>query len=303
MKVIVIGAGPAGMMASISASKNGNEVILIEKNEKVGKKLLITGKGRCNITSSLPMSEFIKNVPGNGKFLYSSFQNFTNEDIIRILKEHGLDVKEERGHRYFPVTDKSEDVRRVFEKLLNENRVRILFNSSVKKILTNDSEKGEKKKVIGVQLVDGKKILGDKVIIATGGKSYSTTGSTGDGYEFARNLGHSITKIKPSLIPLTTIKKDLYICKSMQGLNLKNVKIRLIDSEKNKTIYEDFGEMLFTHFGVSGPTILSSSAYLLRYKNVEELLKNEKIVLSIDLKPALDEKKLDLRILDRKSVV
>ena len=297
MRVIVIGAGPAGMMAAYSASKNGNEVILIEKNEKIGKKLLITGKGRCNVTSSLPMSEFINNVPGNGKFLYSSFQNFTNEDIIKILKEHGLDVKEERGHRYFPVTDKSEDVRRVFEKLLNENKVRILFNSSVKKILVDNSENEDKKKVIGVQLVDGKKILADKVIVATGGKSYSTTGSTGDGYEFAKSLGHTITKIRPSLIPLTTIKRDLYICKSMQGLNLKNVRIKLIDSEKNKTIYEDFGEMLFTHFGVSGPTILSSSAYLLRYKNVEELLKNGKIILSIDLKPALDEKKLDLRIL------
>lgn len=294
MKVAVIGGGPAGMMAAISASKKGNEVYLIEKNGRLGKKLLITGKGRCNITSSLDIKDFIQNIPGNGKFLYSAFDNYTNNDIINFLKEHGVGVKEERGNRIFPVSDKSMDVLNAFENELKKKNVKIKLNTRVVGIdtengrvesLTYENENGQLKK-----------LTADKIILATGGKTYSFTGSTGDGYEIAQKLGHTVTKIRPSLVPLTATGKSLNICKDLQGLSLKNVGIKLIDSTKNKVIYEDFGEMLFTHFGVSGPTILSASAHLLRYKNIDELLKNNKINLVIDFKPALQIEKLDARI-------
>lgn len=294
MKVAVIGGGPAGMMAAISASKKGNEVYLIEKNGRLGKKLLITGKGRCNITSSLDIKDFIQNIPGNGKFLYSAFDNYTNNDIINFLKEHGVGVKEERGNRIFPVSDKSMDVLNAFEKELKKKNVKIKLNTRVVGIdtengrvesLTYENENGQLKK-----------LTADKIILATGGKTYSSTGSTGDGYEIAQKLGHTVTQIRPSLVPLTATGKSLNICKDLQGLSLKNVGIKLIDSTKNKVIYEDFGEMLFTHFGVSGPTILSTSAHLLRYKNIDELLKNNKINLVIDFKPALQIEKLDARI-------
>ena len=288
MKVIVIGGGPAGMMSAIASAENGNKVILIEKMQSLGRKLLITGKGRCNITSSLSMDEFIKNTPGNGMFLYSVYKNYTNTDIIDFLKRQGLEVKEERGNRIFPITDKSQDVLKCFTKRLKELNVEILLNQKVSEILVKDEN------VIGVKLQD-KIINADKIILATGGKSYPLTGSTGDGYKMVEKLGHTVTKIKPSLVPLETFEKDT--CKEMQGLSLRNVEIKLKDIEKNKIIYEDFGEMLFTHFGVSGPTILSSSAHLVKYKNIDELLKNKKIKLSIDLKPALSEEKLDERIL------
>lgn len=291
MKVIVIGGGPAGMMAAITSAENENEVILLEKNKVLGKKLLITGKGRCNITSSLPMEDFIKNTPGNGMFLYSAYNKFTNQDIISFLKKQGLDVKEERGNRIFPVTDKSQDVLNCFEKKLkNLKNVKIMYEMPVSEILIN-----EEKRITGVKCKNGAIIKADKVILATGGKSYPLTGSTGDGYEMAKKLGHTITKIKPSLVPLETYEQDLH--QSLQGLSLRNVKIKMIDTCKNKTIYEDFGEMLFTHFGVSGPVILSGSAHLVRYKNIDELLKNKKIKLLIDLKPALTEEKLNDRIL------
>ena len=303
MKVIVIGGGPAGMMSAISSAENGNKVIIIEKNKTLGKKLLITGKGRCNITSSIEMEDFIKNIPGNGKFLYSSFQNFTNTDIIKLLNAQGLQTKVERGNRVFPVTDKSEDVLKCFIKRIKELNIKIMLNSKVSKIITknnildnkNPKTTSQKASVIGIQLDNGQKLIADKVILATGGKSYPITGSTGDGYKLAQKLGHTITKIKPSLVPLECYEKN--ICKNIQGLSLKNVKIKLEDEEKNKIIYEDFGEMLFTHFGVSGPIILSGSAHLTRYKKIEELLKNKKIKLHIDLKPALSEQKLDERVL------
>lgn len=288
MKVIVIGGGPAGMMAAITSAENENEVILLEKNKGLGKKLLITGKGRCNITSSLPMEDFIKNTPGNGMFLYSAYNKFTNQDIISFLKKQGLDVKEERGNRIFPVTDKSQDVLNCFEKKLKN--VKIMYEMPVSEILIN-----EEKRITGVKCKNGAIINAEKVILATGGKSYPLTGSTGDGYEMAKKLGHTITKIKPSLVPLETYEQDLH--RSLQGLSLRNVKIKMVDTCKNKTIYEDFGEMLFTHFGVSGPVILSGSAHLVRYKNIDELLKNKKIKLLIDLKPALTEEKLNDRIL------
>ena len=220
--------------------------------------------------------------------MYSSFKNFTNQDIINFLKKQGLEVKEERGNRIFPVTDRSIDVLRCFEKRLKELKVKIFFEEIVKDIIVEDGQ------VKGVK-TNKQKINADKVIIATGGKSYPLTGSTGDGYEFAKRQGHTITEIKPSLVPLTCFEKDM--CLEMQGLSLRNVGIFIEDIEKNKKIYEDFGEMIFTHFGVSGPIILSSSSHLVRHKNLDNLLQNKKIILHIDLKPALNKQKLDDRIL------
>ena len=287
MKVIVIGGGPAGMMSAIAAAENGNNVILIEKMESLGRKLLITGKGRCNITSSLPIEEFITNTPGNGQFLYSAFKNYTNQNIIEFLNKQGLKIKEERGNRIFPVTDKSLDVLKCFENHLKELNVNIIYNSKVIDIIPKNTK---------LQVKTESKIFeADKVILATGGKSYPLTGSTGDGYKLAEKLGHTVKKIKPSLVPLESF--DRQICQNLQGLSLRNVKIELINFQNNKTIYEDFGEMIFTHFGVSGPTILSGSAHLVRQKNIENLLKEKKIKLKIDFKPALTEEKLDNRIL------
>ena len=339
MKVVVIGGGPAGMLAAISSAKNGNEVIILEKMDILGKKLLITGKGRCNITSNIPIDEFIKNIPGNGMFMYSCFNNFNNIDIIQMLEKEGVKTKVERGNRVFPVSDSSKDVQQALIKMLKKLNVKVILNAKVEEILTREEiisefqdntnsnkskadiekidnktkeykEKGYEKETItkknskiayGVKVeLNGKKttIIADKIILATGGKSYQGTGSTGDGYEIVKRLGHTITKIRPSLVPLTASKSSsLKICKDLQGLSLKNVSIVLKDITKNKTIYEDFGEMLFTHFGVSGPTILSSSAHLLRYKDVDNLMKNGNIILSIDLKPALTTEKLDERIL------
>ena len=312
MKIIVIGGGPAGMMAAIEASQNKeNKVIIIEKMQSLGRKLLITGKGRCNITSSLPIEDFIKNTPGNGRFLYSCYQQFTNEDIIKFLNKEGLQVKEERGNRIFPVTDHSQDVLKCFTKRLKENNVEVLYNTRVKEILVNENYEEQAKKineenvkkskkqskkyeVIGIK-TENETILADSVILATGGKSYPLTGSTGDGYKLVEKFGHTITKIKPSLVPLEIYEKD--ICKELQGLSLRNIAIKITDLEKNKLLYDDFGEMLFTHFGVSGPVILSSSAHLVRYKNIEEKCKNKIVELSIDFKPALSEKKLEARIL------
>ena len=288
MKVIVIGGGPAGMMAAISSAENGNEVILIEKMQTLGRKLLITGKGRCNITSSLDMEEFIKNTPGNGMFLYSSFRNYTNKDIINFLKEQGLEVKEERGNRIFPVTDKSIDVLNCFKKRIDELKIKCKLDTRVEKILIKNNE------VLGVR-TNKEIIQTDKIILATGGKSYPLTGSTGDGYKIAKDLGHVITTIKPSLVPLEVYEKEE--CKKLQGLSLRNVGIKIIDSERKKMIYEDFGEMVFTHFGISGPIILSGSAHLARYKDIDYLLKKRYVNLSIDLKPALTEEQLDDRIL------
>ena len=321
MKVIVIGGGPAGMMAAITASRQGHQVTLIEKMPSLGRKLLITGKGRCNITSSLDMSKFIENTPTNGKFLYSCFQNFTNKDIIKFLKEEGLEVKEERGNRIFPVTDKSLDVLKCFTKKMKEQNIKIQYNTRVTDLIVSEIQRNdlnlelESKKDTNQNILEtknksvaresGLEIKGvktsngiekaDKVILATGGKSYPLTGSTGDGYILAKKVGHTITELRASLIPLETYEVET--CKKLQGLTLKNVAITITDIEKNKKIYEDFGEMIFTHFGVSGPIILSASAHLTRYKNNLEKMKNKKIVLKIDLKPALSEEKLEERIL------
>ena len=293
MKIVIIGGGPAGMMAAISAKEANQEaeVIILEKMERLGRKLLITGKGRCNITSSLDISEFIKNVPGNGMFLYSAFNKYTNEDIIKFLEDKGVEVKEERGNRVFPVSDKSQDVLDAFVSRLKELKVKIKTNMEVTGIEKDNNA------VKGVTYINHNKeeyMEADKIILATGGKSYSSTGSTGDGYKIAQELGHTITKIRPSLVPMETYEKSL--CKELQGLSLKNVGIKIIDIKNNKEIYNDFGEMLFTHFGVSGPTILSASAHILRYKDAEKLLKEKQIKLFIDLKPTLSIEKLDLRI-------
>ncbi len=288
MKVIIIGGGPAGMLAAISAAKENDDVILIEKNNSLGRKLLITGKGRCNITSSLEIDEFIKNVPGNGRFLYSAFQNYTNRDIIELIEKNGIKVKEERGNRIFPVTDKAEDVLNAFIKEMKKYKnIEIRTGIKVENILVENGE------ATGIKLETGEKIYGSKIILATGGKSYPVTGSNGEGYKMAKALGHTIEKIRGSLVPLTGDQK---LCQGMQGLSLRNVKMTIKDLEKNKKIYDDFGELLFTHFGVSGPTILSASAHLLRYKDVDRLFGEGKIKLYIDLKPALSPEELDLRI-------
>ena len=243
MKVVVIGGGPAGMMAAITSAKQGNDVILLEKMKSCGRKLLITGKGRCNITSSLPMDKFIENIPENGKFLYSVFKNFTNQDIITLLKENNVNVKEERGNRIFPLSDRSLDVLQAFENEMKKNNVKIYTETEVKEIKTKDNAVN---KVIYLNKRSGivEEILTEKVILATGGKSYPLTGSTGDGYNIAKELGHTITKISGSLVPLISKNEDLQLCQAMQGLSLRNISMKIVDEEKNKKIYEDFGDRI-----------------------------------------------------------
>lgn len=282
MNVIVIGGGPAGMMAAITASKNGANVILLEKMRSVGRKLSITGKGRCNITNATDIENFIKNVPGNGKFLFSAFNNFTNLDAINFFNSIGVETKVERGERVFPITDDALFIVDKLKKEMDKQKIKVIVNSAVEAILVNEN------KIIGVKTTE-KKYECDKVILATGGKSYPMTGSDGSGYILAKKLGHTIIEPKASLVPL-----ELYKTPELQGLSLKNVALKIKDG--NKCVYEDFGEMLFTHFGVSGPIILSCSAHLLRLKNIEEKLKNKEIKLSIDLKPALSIEKLEQRI-------
>ena len=283
MQVIVIGGGPAGMMAAIESAKNKNEVTIIERMRTPGRKLSITGKGRGNLTNNVDISEFVKNVPGNGKFLYSAFNQFTNKDLIAYFNSLGVETKVERGERVFPVSDTAMSFVNALKKELQKYKVTIKVNSLVKKILADN------KKVIGVLLDNGETIKCDKIVLATGGKSYSATGSDGTGYKLAKDLGHTIVEPKGSLIPLETYEKY-----DLQGLSLKNVAIKVLDNSKE--LYNDFGEMLFTHFGVSGPIILSASAHILRVKSIEEKLKNKSIKIVIDLKPALSEEKLSQRI-------
>lgn len=284
---VIIGGGPAGLMAAIYSAKNEDKVTIIEKMNSCGKKLLITGKGRCNITNNAQMDKFMANTPTNQKFLYGVFNNFTNKDIIELLESEGVKTKVERGERVFPVSDRAQDVLEALLHILKKENVQILTNTTAKRIITDDE-----KNVLGVELDDGKEIKADKIILATGGKSYPVTGSTGDGYRIAKDLGHTITKIEPSLVPLTSHDE---VCKKLQGLSLRNVAIRLQICDK--VVYKDFGEMLFTHFGVSGPIVLSASSYLVKTKNIEQILKEDKVELEIDLKPALSEEKLDARIL------
>jgi len=279
-KVAVIGAGAAGLMAAGKASERGLDVTLSEKNSIVGKKLLISGKGRCNITNNTDLEGLIENIPGNRNFLYSAFHNFSNHDLIRFLNERGLKTKVERGGRVFPVTDSSKDVVDLFVRYVKENGARLMLNSPVSEIIVNDG------RVTGVTLANKKMYDFDSVILATGGASFPGTGSTGDGYIMARKVGHTVTDLTPSLVPL--IAGEPWV-KELQGLSLKNVAITMYN-KNNKKVYDDFGEMLFTHYGVSGPVILSASRHIMDYKYRD-------IDLVIDLKPALDEETLDNRII------
>lgn len=274
--VIVIGGGPAGMMAAIAASDN-NQVTLIEKNQKLGKKLFITGKGRCNVTNGKDISEFFDYIPTNPYFLYSSLYTFTNEDVIKFFESRGIKLKEERGGRVFPASDKSSDIIKGLEVALKEKAVNVILEDGVKKI----EEEGGSIKAVTLQ--SGKKIQCDHLIIATGGASYPQTGSNGEGYIFADKLGHKIIPIKPSLVPLEINENWI---SDLQGLSLRNIQLTL-KNEANKILFKEQGEMLFTHFGVSGPLILSASSFI---------KPGGKYKLSINLKPALSEKELDLRI-------
>ena len=279
-KVVVVGGGPAGMTAAIAAAENGHDVLLLEQNEKLGKKLYITGKGRCNITNACDTEELFGNVTRNAKFLYSAFYTYDNSRVMQFFKEHGLALKTERGNRIFPVSDHSSDVIGTLQKVLKEKGVRVRLNTKVVKILS------DKEKVCGICLEGGEEITLDNLIIATGGFSYQSTGATGDGYRFAKELGHEVTKLRPALVPFCT--KEDYV-KELQGLSLKNVTVSIY--RKNKKVYEDFGEMLFTHFGVSGPLFLSASS------RIPGDIENEELSMEIDLKPALTKEQLDKRIL------
>lgn len=277
--IVVIGGGASGMMAAIKAAERGNRVTLLERNEKLGKKVFITGKGRCNVTTNKDVEEIIKNIPGNGNFMYSALYTFTNYDLMQMIEAKGIKLKVERGDRVFPESDKSSDIIRCFERYLEDYRVNIRFNTRVLEIHTENGE------VKGVKTCDGDYIQADAVILATGGKSYPLTGSTGDGYTIAEKLGHKITDIKPSLVPL--VVKEEWI-RDLMGLSLKNVGVSM--KHKGREIFSDFGEMLFTHFGISGPIIISGSRYALDYLPKE-------IDVYVDLKPALDHGELDKRIL------
>ena len=297
-KVIVIGGGPAGMMAALAAAEIGHEVLLLEKNEKLGKKLYITGKGRCNITNSGDMEDLFANVMTNSKFLYSAFYGYDNLMVMDFFEQEGLAIKNERGNRVFPVSDHSSDVINTLQRALKKAGVEVKLYTEVERVLyedrpdVGDADSKEAHQIVkGVQLksglVDGKKtVYADAVVVATGGFSYQATGSTGDGYRFARDMGHTVTEIYPSLVPFNT--KESYV-KEMQGLALKNVTVRIRDGKKK--LYEDFGEMLFTHFGVSGPLLLSASA------KISPKYISKELQMEIDLKPALDEEQLDKRIL------
>lgn len=279
-KVIVVGAGAAGMMAAYFAAKNKNKVTLIEKNEKTGKKIYITGKGRCNITNACDIEDLFVNVMSNKKFLYSAFYGFTNSDVIDFFERYGTKTKIERGNRVFPVSDHSSDVIFALERALKEQNVDILLNTCVEKIENTDN------RVTGVVLRNGRKIEADAVVVATGGMSYQATGSTGDGYRFAEESGHKVTECTPSLVPFNAQEEWV---KQLQGLSLKNVSVTIYDGRKK--LYEDFGEMLFTHFGVSGPLILSASAA------IKQNIIKKPLQMFIDLKPALSNDALDKRIL------
>ena len=280
-KIIIVGGGAAGMLAAVYAARNGHQVHIYEKNAKLGRKLFITGKGRCNITNASDMEILFDNVVSNRKFLYSAFYSYTNMDIINFFESLGVPTKVERGNRVFPTSDKSSDVIQAFLKEFDRLKVEIHYSSEVENIIVKDQQ------FEGIQLKGKNEVIsGDKVIITTGGLSYPLTGSTGDGYEFAKKMGHTITELSPSLVSIH-IKES--ICKELQGLSLKNIEVNI--TSKGKEIYRNFGEMLFTHYGVSGPVILSGSRYSIPY------IKNKDLVLTIDLKPALSYEQLDARLL------
>lgn len=278
-KVLVVGGGAAGMFAAIFAAYNGNEVHLFEKNEKLGKKLFITGKGRCNITNASDMDTLFASVVTNSKFLYSGFHGYSNQDVIEFFERIGVPIKIERGNRVFPVSDHSSDVIAGLTRELRNLGVDIHLNTEVKKIIG-------KEKFEYLELKNNTKVIGDACIVATGGFSYQTTGSTGDGYRFAKEMGHQVTEILPSLVPL--VIKEEYV-KELQGLSLRNVEATIYDGKKK--LFNDFGEMLFTHYGVSGPLMLSASSY------IAKKVKEKELKLVIDLKPALSFEQLDQRVI------
>lgn len=277
-KVIIIGGGAAGMIAAYSAALTSKQVILLEKNEKLGKKIFITGKGRCNLTNASDMNTVMENVVSNKRFLFSAFKNFTNKDIMNLVENNGTKLKIERGNRVFPVSDHSSDIIRSLENAIRDLHVDIRLNTKVNELII------ENDRCIGV-VIGKNKIMADAVIVATGGMSYQATGSDGDGYRFAKEAGLSVSKLYPSLVPFNIEGERI---KALQGLSLKNIHAYIYNDKK--LLYDEFGEMLFTHFGVSGPVIISASA-IIGNKNIKGYR------LSIDLKPALDEEKLDERIL------
>lgn len=278
--IIVIGGGPAGLMAAITAAENGKNVILIEKNAKIGRKLMITGKGRCNLTNNCDRDTLLANIPRNARFLYSAFSKFTPQDLMNFFEDAGVPLKTERGNRVFPASDKAVDIVDALYGKLQKNSVR-LINQRVEEILTDEG------RVIGVRLADTEQLFARRVLIATGGLSYPLTGSTGDGLRFARALGHTVTELKPSLVPLECHEG---FCSKLSGLSLKNITLSVFEEGKKKPVFSEMGEMIFTHFGISGPLVLSASAYM---KKPED----RKYTAVIDLKPALTAEQLDKRIL------
>ena len=278
-KILIVGGG------AVFLGEKHHQVHLFEKNEKLGKKLFITGKGRCNITNTCDDETFFKSVVTNSKFLYSAFYGYSNQDVVSFFESLGLAVKEERGGRIFPVSDHSSDVIRVLEKRMKELDVKVHLKSEAEALLTEEGGEGEHK-IRGIRLRNGAEILGDKVIVATGGFSYQATGSTGDGYTFAKETGHTVTQLRPALVPIAT--KEEYVTQ-MQGLALKNIRFTVKDGKK--VLYDDFGELLFTHFGISGPLVLTASSY------IGKKLEKKELQGYIDLKAALTEEQLDARLL------
>lgn len=280
--VIVVGGGAAGMTAAIAAAGAGHSVRLYEKNEKLGKKLFITGKGRCNVTNACDVEELLAGVVNNSRFLYSSFYGFTNQDMMELVERSGCPLKVERGNRVFPVSDKSSDVIKALADQMRDLGVEVHLNTPVNALALEDG------RVAGVRIRGGKEeVPADAVVVATGGLSYPTTGSTGDGFEFARQAGHRVTELSPALVPFNV--KEVDLAKELQGLALKNVEVAVLDGKRE--LYREFGEMLFTHFGVSGPVLLSASSFCAK------AIHKKPLTLVIDLKPALTEKQLDERIL------
>ena len=285
MKVVVIGGGAAGMLSAITAAKEGNDVIILEKTSSLGNKIKITGKGRCNLTFDGDIEDFKRNIVKNYKFMYSSFSNFDNNDVIRYFESLGVKTKVERGARVFPVSDKAEDIVKALEGELKKYNIKVKYNSKVSKLNVVDNH------IESIETSNGDIFKCDKCIIATGGASFPSTGSSGDGFKLAKNLGHDIIDITPGLVPLRS--KDR-ICKELQGLSLRNISFKLNDN--GKEIYSDFGELMFAHFGLTGPVVLSSSSKLNRIDNVKTKLNNGEIAAIIDFKPALDFETLDKRV-------
>ncbi len=277
-KVVVIGAGASGLIAAGFAARNGAKVVLIDKNKRVGRKIMITGKGRCNVTNDCDVQGFIRNVPVNGKFLYSAINSFTPRDTVKFFEELGLELKTERGNRVFPVSDKAVDVVDTLNNFVKNCGCNVVCDKAVSLLIENNE-------AVGVECENATYYC-DSVIVCCGGMSYPLTGSTGDGYILARQAGHTVTSLKPSLVPLESSNPD---CQSMQGLSLKNVSLKIRDNNSNKIVYSDFGEMLFTHFGISGPMVLSASSH------IRDMSCNKYTAL-IDLKPALTYEQLDKRI-------